>query len=488
MVTELRKTLEAKGVDTDDLEADFDSQLSPEEAEEVRSALMEEQLQGFKKQVHPWEIQFYHRGTEPQNEFFLEEETLEQQKGELTSSGFDTGKVFSSWKIGPGTGEILYENVGKEFLEFASQEISDRRRGKLQFIDEVAFDPENIDFSEAVRWFEDRDSLDFDSFNSELFYNDPGFRLGGDEKIYEQTIDKFWHDLSSRDITEYEKVKRGLLLDLTTTIEGLAQKREDPEDFNETVQEYQDFFHRFRPEKYQERLEDDTEYTVHTVLGRNKLTEAAYTLGTCHVDYGGDRENPVTDNLLKEIQMMHHRDPYTFVHAIGKDDELAGYVRSFLMEDSGGDEFLAIDTVEARNVHGIEMKNIEKSMEDKDDVIAAGTLAAIAHGERLGADYVAGRDARVKFGPRQGYGNTSKDIEYSKIGDAVPYYGVARLVEGDTVERYIPETGRVEEWETPPILEPSFKTYHSPGDLEVRGFRTEPGTHEGEAKILYEAP
>jgi len=483
----LKQHLEERGVE---IEEPPDEELRVEQMHKILGARRQEKFEELQNFHEPMEIGFYSHDTKTDSELRADPDDLKEQRQAIEESGLNPDAFISSIDIGPSSAKVLYEEVARRFLDFVEHEISEKREGKLKFVKEIGSNPYNFDHEQALTWFEEKDDIDLDSFNQELFDIQPDFRLGKKEKVYEQTVDKFWEDIKNRDILDYEKVKRGLLLDLTETLHGLAVNKEDPEIFNSTVDQYQDFFHRFKPEEYRKRMEKDSSYTVNVVTGRDKMTHLSNEIGTCFTDFSHveDVEPDVSENLFKEIQMMHYRDPFTVVQAIGKDRKVEGYVRSFIMEDSEGNNFLGIDTIEAIGMNGVLMEDIEVGMKDRKDVICAGALGAIAYAEDLGLDYVAGRDARVGFGPRQGYGNKSKDIEYSKKGEPVPYYGAARFVEPDEVRRQITETGRMEEWDTPHDVEPSFKVYHDPEDLEVRGFRTEPGFHEGEVKILYESP
>jgi hypothetical protein len=119
--------------------------------------------------------------------------------------------------------------------------------------------------------------------------------------------------------------------------------------------------------------------------------------------------------------------------------------------------------------------------------LKAGALGAIKLAISLNLDYVAAKDARVRFGLRESYSNTSREIKYRKHGETVPYYSVVKAQFSEEEDRFIyPEEefkGEIEKGKMP-----GFAVYHKPGEQEVRGFQTEPGWHQHESYILFENP
>lgn len=404
----------------------------------------------------------------------------------------------------------VYEDQVSGFLDFASEHISTAREGKLEFVEMVLEEPADVDPDRARDWFEERDTVDFDTFNTDVTYSDRDLGLGKQEKVLEQTVDAYWDDITANtEIDELERIERGLLLDLVKTLQGLAFQKDDG--FKETVDAYERFFRKFKPEQYRELTGYGPDYEALPIFDGRNYTLITSIVGSClgNEDYSTERR-------------QHMDDPYTVVHAIGKNGSLEGYMRSFLMEDADGNDFLGIDTLEVPKTGGIDMDNVVNDFTERTDILKAGAMAAVQLGDMLDVDYVAGRDARVRFGVRQGYSDTRRTITYRKHGDPVPYNAVALNEERDVLGRYV-FTDEIEDWTgkhgskitadlpdaakvtyvepshedaSPQLVAyrtdthkvPAFATFPDTSVYDLRGFRTEDEWHTNSAYILMEYP
>lgn len=504
MVLEIvKENLEELDIDISELDLDLNSRgkLTIEDCNIIHEAVIEAQRQKLKQKdgddhvLHADDIEYYDVNSTLASGDTPSPEEISNAIDELEKSGLNADDMLlEPIVVERDSASSVYDEVSMELIRYASEEMSEKRFGKLNFALEV-MENENLEMNEAIRWFEEKDDLELDQFTDSTNLN-----LGKHEKIYDQTIEHFWDDLKERDIDDRELVKRAMLLDITKTLEGLVLSKENPQEFSQQVQDYQDFLHKFRPEEYEERLHD-SEYKLHELWSKHKISIISRELETCLTRYENDDANSFEDNVFREASKMYKDDPFTFVQAIGKDDKVEGYVRSFLMRDSNDDMFLGVDNIEARDVDGVEIKDIHEDIEEKEDIISAGVLGAIELGNDLGVDYVAGKDARIKFGPRPAYGNTSRDIVYEKIGDPVPYYSVVKNKTKGVSKRhpnkitsYTEQLSDVEQLDNDKWAYkfetswPGFAVYHEPGKQEVRGFQTEEGWHETEAKILMEFP
>lgn len=484
----LEEALRKEGVNVDELDIDLDRKLTPESVEELHQKLLEKQRQKLEQKEdvsknHPADIEFYKPDSVPPEDaevFGLDQ--MWQQFDRIEDEGLRAAESLDKGiLLNHTSAQGLYDDICRHFLEFADEEISDKRKGKLELAEAVMNDGQ-LDIDQALRWFDERDSVQFDRFNAELFRDDRDLDLGKNEKVYEQTIDEYWEELKNRKLPQRELLKRGTVLDIAKTLEGLAHHRDD--DFRQQLDRYSDILEKFRPEVYSDHMDEDSEYMIYPVFGRRRMTALSDTVGTCMTRFDSG-EKTVDSNVYSEAPLMHQDDPFTFVHAIGREDELRGYVRSYIMEDSDGKNFLAIDTVEVPEMRGM-VDEIEEDMQGNSDIISAGVLGAMKVGLDLGVDYIAGKDARIKYGPRPGYSNTSKEIAHEKPGEPVPFYAVGETTRAEEVERCLPEHGEVS-WEAEYSKKvPWFSAYCH--DQETRGFDTMPGETETEAKILMEFP
>lgn len=483
---ELKELLLENGIDLKELDVELSKELNVEELQEIQDVIIERAIAKNIGGHSSTEIGFYHPNAVPDkyDSLSVEDainwlEDIEDEGLELNSDWLDNG-----YKFGEGSAQKLYDEAANAFLNFASEEINAKREGKLEFARAIMNNEINTD--EALRWFEEKDSLEFSEFNSKLFPDNRDLDMGKNEKVYDQSIQQYWNEIKKLNIEDEEKLKRAALLDINKTLEGLVPGKD--KEFEETVQEFRDILYRFRPEEYSSRLEG--EYTVNNIYGRIKITEASRMLSTCLTRYESDTLDYVEDNMYSEIPRMYDDDSFTFLQAIGKDGAMVGYTRSFLMKDSEENYFLGLDTIEVPGVsEGVEQEDIKAHFEQYEDIVSAAALGSLKLAADLDVDYVAGRDAKVKFGPRQGFKNTSRNIRYEKIGDPVPYYSVADSVEEIEVERYLADTGKIENWKCEiKKRKPGFAVYHKPGEQEVRGFQTENGLHSTEAKLLMSFP
>ncbi len=99
-------------------------------------------------------------------------------------------------------------------------------------------------------------------------------------------------------------------------------------------------------------------------------------------------------------------DPGTLFLAARQDGRLKGYARLFLMMDKASQPVLAVDTLEPP------CKDFEKHI----GLVNAMALAAVQLGLDIGAKYVVAEDARIKYGPRQAFGNKQRNMHLTKLG------------------------------------------------------------------------
>lgn len=485
----LEEILREEGIDPKELDIDLDrEELKPEEAREIQEKLIEieqDRITEDEDLLGPSDVRFYSPDVTPVGDGgeVIGADKVMEQFNQLEEEGFRTpDSLMDPIKLDHTSAQGLYDEISTHFLEFASSEISEKRSGKLELAEAVISDS-SLNAGEAVRWFEERDTVRFDEFNSRLFSSTRNLELGKNEKVYEQTIDEYWEGLKEQGLDADELVKRGLLLDIGKTLEGLMPRKD--EEFRKELDRYMNVLEKFRPEIYANALEEDSEYMIQPVLGDQKLTVLSDMVGTCMTKFDSDGgERSIEQNIYQEAPRMHQNDPFTIVHAIGKNGELAGYTRSYLMRDDEDESFLAIDTVEVPSLYGMEFEDYKDDLQQSSDLVSAGVLGAMKVGVDLGVDHIAGKDSRIKFGPRSGYSNTSRDITYSKIGDEVPFYSVGEVSMSETVERHLPEHGDTS-WETRYTKKvPWFADYCD--KMQVRGFNTIPEEETTEAKILME--
>lgn len=121
--------------------------------------------------------------------------------------------------------------------------------------------------------------------------------------------------------------------------------------------------------------------------------------------WGTDDGSCIADNSLRGFRRV-LADLGTVYMAASLDGKLAGYVRLFLMRDSKGAPVLAVDTMEPPR----------KDFETYEGLINAMALAAVQLGLDIGARTVVGDDSRIKYGPRQAFGNKQKNLHLTKAG------------------------------------------------------------------------
>lgn len=366
-----------------------------------------------------------------------------------------------------------------QFLEFAKQELNEKHQDRLKIAEEVLEAmPDKINIPVFEIWYDKEEEIPQDFFNEEAILDEQQINLDNTTKPIEQTVDEYWEKIKNDDdVASFNAIKRMSILDLNKALQGQAINR--GKQFRDKLNGFEKFFTRYKPQNYNHVRGNMPEYTVMPITEQEKLEEAAQAVGSC-----------LKNKDITEAHMMHNRDPFTFVQGIFKDQMLEGYNRSFVMQDSNGEYFLGIDTIEVPKNGGVYLEDVREDFEEREDILQAGALGAITLAEDLGLDYVAARDARIRFGLRQGYNNTQQSIEYEKLGDTVPYYSVAEIPYDLEEDKPLPEDMKPEKEEDK--LEkaryPGFSVYHKPGEQEVRGFQTEPGTHKNSAYILFENP
>lgn len=187
--------------------------------------------------------------------------------------------------------------------------------------------------------------------------------------------------------------------------------------YQAAVTAYDRIARKFDPDIYGDLAANEHEYEVRFTEDIDLIDEAMEELMSCWeiVDdqvWLPDTPAPAGMNLTRrEWARDWAEDPHTHFARAYKDDDLAGYTRSFVLDNETGHSVLGVDTIEVD----------KKRFEENTDVIRLQTLAAIHRGLDLDLDWIAatGADGRVGRGPRQAYGNTERSLHYVKRG-AVP--------------------------------------------------------------------
>lgn len=241
----------------------------------------------------------------------------------------------AGWKLGEEVSNIAVDYL----INFGFEELPSKYLGKLELLHRV----ENYD---------ETSFLDLDMV--EDFFTDQGLDeeyFGEDfPEVRQRTLDEYWGNLGEEFWTDDELLSKGLALDVVKTLQGQALNKEDSDSFADQCRQYENFFSRISPARSQ-RLDDESEYTVVPVTSETGIKTLTYKTGSCLFPneeiLKADSAKEVWENhTYQEAFEMWSKDPGTLYHAIGKDDELRGYVRSFLMEDSNGKNFAGIDTIE----------------------------------------------------------------------------------------------------------------------------------------------
>lgn len=191
------------------------------------------------------------------------------------------------------------------------------------------------------------------------------------------------------------------------------------EAYQEAVAAYDRIARKFDPDIYGDLAGADHDYEVRFTDDPALIDDAMDELMSCweFVDDAGWMAGLEEDvaGLGNPTRMEWARDwaedPHTHFARVSKDGDLAGYTRSFVLDNETGHSVLGVDTIEVD----------KKRFEANTDVIRLQTLAAIQRGLDLDLDWIAatGADGRVGRGPRQAYGNTERSLHYEKRG-AVP--------------------------------------------------------------------
>lgn len=142
-----------------------------------------------------------------------------------------------------------------------------------------------------------------------------------------------------------------------------------------------------------------------------------YVISVCDKKRELSRAVKIADACLSWKEVRNSIDDEGTINLVlRKDGEIAGYERIFLMTTKKGEPVLGIDNLE------VGRKNFNKHT----DSIKAMGLAAIQLGLDCNAKYVIGEDARVKYGPRQAYGNKEKKVRLTQINipSMSPHYRI----------------------------------------------------------------
>lgn len=99
-------------------------------------------------------------------------------------------------------------------------------------------------------------------------------------------------------------------------------------------------------------------------------------------------------------------DPGTIFLIAKQNGRFKGYVRNFLMKDQDDNLVLAVDTMEPPG----------KRFQEYIGLVNAMGLATVQLGLDIGARYIVANDSRIRYGPREAFGNKEKRMKLKKIG------------------------------------------------------------------------
>lgn len=262
----------------------------------------------------------------------------------------------------------IEEEAMENFLEFCNLETNGKKKNKrrISFADEILKESQKADLEDWRK-----------------------------EMKPEPSVEDEIEVLSLKDYKEQELVQMGTYKQLIKTMDGLALNKNG--DYKEKLDSFKMFLRNWDPDIYKELLENENSYTIKL---ENDLDSIAYYL------------SPTGSCLHRKDLIAHSEDPFTLVMTANKNGEKIGYSRNFIVKDGDQNLALGVDTVE------VDHKRFDKNR----DVIKALGLADIQLGLDLGMKYIIGNESRVKFGLRQGYGNTKRSIKYYKPGRSVVDY------------------------------------------------------------------
>ncbi|MDY6778352.1 MAG: hypothetical protein SVU32_06800, partial [Candidatus Nanohaloarchaea archaeon] len=195
------------------------------------------------------------------------------------------------------------------------------------------------------------------------------------------------------------------LHDLIDTMQGLVPAKDDPEAYQDSLETYRRAIENLDISAYSV-LDTDNTYRITTVTDPETLHNNTVMAETCiGFDVSFDY---LMDSEFGDIFEQQVSDDHTYILQVEKNGQQKGYSRNLLMEDGDGNRFLGIDTTE-----------VDRNDYDPHAVQALG-LAGIHLGRDLGVDYIgmAAADGRAKE-VNSGYSNTSRSIEYEKIGESL---------------------------------------------------------------------
>jgi len=173
---------------------------------------------------------------------------------------------------------------------------------------------------------------------------------------------------------------------------------------------YTSILTRYNPSVYDPKnfgITDLQEYEISVCRKKTELGKAVKNSGAC-----------LNRNQIKESI----DDEGTVNLVLRKDGETIGYARAFLMVSDKDEPVLAFDNFETGR----------KDFERHTDSIKAMGLAGIQLGLDSNIKYVVGDDARVKYGPKQAYGNKEKKIQLKQINPEPisPHYRIKAECKG----------------------------------------------------------
>lgn len=170
---------------------------------------------------------------------------------------------------------------------------------------------------------------------------------------------------------------------------------------------YRKMFTRYRPSVYDKKtfkLEEIPEYKLYYTRDIKKLQKAAEAAESC---------------LTEEDIKSHVQDPGIIYLVLEKDGKVSGYERFMLTFTHKLEPVLAIDTMEIGN----------KDWENNKDALKVMGLVAAQFCLDLNAKYaIINDDGRVKYGPKQAFGNQEMKVKLKKFGKNYEYcYGFYNL-------------------------------------------------------------
>jgi hypothetical protein len=156
---------------------------------------------------------------------------------------------------------------------------------------------------------------------------------------------------------------------------------------------YTSILTRYNPSVYDPKnfgITDLPEYEIAVCRRKTELSQAVKNSGAC-LNWNQVRASIDDEGTVSLV--------------LRRDGETIGYARAFLMVSDKDEPVLAFDNFETGR----------KDFERHTDSIKAMGLAGIQLGLDSNMKYVVGEDSRVRYGPKQAYGNKEKKIQLKQI-------------------------------------------------------------------------